>query len=171
MGSMRGGLSPKPDARQRQLANLRPNAHSTHGVYDLRRTQPLAEQHTIALRESFPQADDRLIAAQAQRSAAIDLAWAWICEHGLVRTKAGDPFGVVQLWRRLLNDSDAAHRALEQQQRAVTEDPGERLRAIGARIAREREAKARPELTPAAELDGDAEQLEADAEDGGEGDA
>jgi hypothetical protein len=135
MSSMRGGLSPDVEKRKRQLANLKPNAHSTHGVYDLRRTAPLAEQHTIALREAFPLADDRLIAAQAQRAAAVDLAWAWICEHGLVRTKAGDPFGVVKLWRMLLNDSDAAHRALDQQHREASSNGGQSLADIEAELA------------------------------------
>jgi hypothetical protein len=163
MSGMSGGLSKDAAKRERQLANLNSRAHTSHGVYSIERTQPLTEEHTIALRETFPLADDRLIAAQAQRAAAIDLAWAWLCEHGLVRTKAGDPFPIAQLWRRLLNDADQAHRALEQQQREATSDPSERLRAIEARIASEREAKAQPELTQASEVDGSAEEGDSDA--------
>jgi hypothetical protein len=117
MSGLAGGLSGDSAKRERQLANLNPRAHTSHGIYSIERTAPLAQEHTIELRKTFPFADDRLIAAQAQRAAAIDLAWSWLCEHGLVRTKAGDPFPIAQLWRRLLNDADQAHRALEQQQR------------------------------------------------------
>jgi hypothetical protein len=134
MSSMRGGLSRDVEKRERQLANLNSRAHTSHGVYSIERTGPLCEQHTIALRETFPNADDRLIAAQAQRAAAIDLAWAWICEHGLVRTKAGDPFPIAQLWRRLLNDADQAHRALEQQQREASSNSGQTLTEYEAQL-------------------------------------
>lgn len=120
---MSPGLSSDPEKRARQLANLKSNAHGSHGLYDKSRLAPLAEEHTVALRQVFPDADDRLIAAQAQRAAAIDLAWAWIAENGIVRTKAGDPFPVVALWRRLLADSDAAHKALREQQQGASLDP------------------------------------------------
>jgi len=139
MSGMRGGLSKDVEKRKRQLQNLNSRAHESHGVYSIERTRPLAERHTIELRRTFPAADDRLIAAQAQRAAAIDLAWAWLCEHGLVRTAKGDPFPIAQLWRRLLNDSDQAHRALEQQQREAATDHGQTLADIEAEILARRE--------------------------------
>jgi hypothetical protein len=152
MGSMRGGLSKDPAKRERQIGNLIPNAHSTHGVYDVRRTAPLAEAHTIELRKTFPLADDRLIGSQAQRAAMIDLAFAWLTEHGLVRTAKGDPFPIAHLWRSLLNDSDQAHRALEQQQR-------EREGVNPSKALELAEAKYLPQ--------GDAEDADADVENKG----
>ena len=95
-----GGLSTDPAKRDRQLSNLKPNAHGSHGCYDIARLAPVRERHEQELLRDYPHLDGRRRAILADRLARFELATAWVQEHGIVRSRRGDAFPIVDRLER-----------------------------------------------------------------------
>lgn len=135
-------LSADPKSREKQLANLKPQAKVAHGAYSAELLMPERERILDELLTSFPNVRrDRLEIAAAQR-ARITLLAAYVDAVGVIRHRGrGETFPAVALLQR----EESAYRAelskIEDLARgAASADPHAILRAIVAGGADEDES-------------------------------
>ena len=73
-----------PEARARQLANLRADGAMKHGAHTDAKTQPLRERYLAELRSEFPDAAERRLIIQAHRLAQLELLGDFADERGVI---------------------------------------------------------------------------------------
>ena len=81
-------LSSDPDARSRQLANLRSDGAVRHGAGSEALIRPLAETYLDELLEEFPAASERVLRLQARRLAKLDRLSSYLEVKGKIATSA-----------------------------------------------------------------------------------
>lgn len=95
--------STNPKKRRAQLANLRPDAATKHGVYSEAKLAPLRERFVAELGEQFDGvATVDEIELAAERRAKLEVLNGWLGRRGLLADRrSGRPRAVVQLVDRL----------------------------------------------------------------------
>jgi hypothetical protein len=122
-GLLRGQPERPGGGRERALANLRPDARSTHGAHAGARLAELRERHDVELARDYPAMDDRRRKLAADRLARIEVASAWLDAHGLTRSSAargssaGDLYPIVSHLERWSSRAEDLLAAAEQEQR------------------------------------------------------
>jgi hypothetical protein len=115
-------LSPNPEARKTQLANLKANAHHIHGAHSETALAPLRAGYASELAEAFPSASKAEISRPAHRQALHVLA-AWMDKHGVLANKQrGVPFPAVQLHERIAAAFEKQYALLREREQATGED-------------------------------------------------
>ena len=95
-------LSNDPSARQKQLANLKTTAATTHGAQSEQAIRPLRERFVVELSAAFPSATKAEVAIQAQRLAQLELLGAFLDEFGVIRhRRRGDVFPAAAMAERI----------------------------------------------------------------------
>ena len=117
-------LSGDPEARKRQLANLRSSSAVTHGAHSDALTRPLAEQYLAELLEEFPTASERVLQLQARRLAKLDRLASYLERKGEIRhQRRGEVFAASALEERVATGYLATHDRLEQERERVNGKP------------------------------------------------
>lgn len=111
----RANLRPAPPAPAGHERTLK------HGVYS-DRLEPLREQNETALASDYPAMDYRRRALLADRLARIELASAWVREHGVVKrttskVQRGDVFPIVDRLERWASRAEDLLSAAEAEKR------------------------------------------------------
>jgi hypothetical protein len=133
------GASPNPEARKRQLANLKSTNLIRHGSYSETELAPLRESNLEALRARFPTAPDAGLWTHANRGARMAKIAAFLDDAGPLKLN-GD------LWPSAieLTKLEAAHERREQALEATygkaAEHPGAALALVVAEIEAARDA-------------------------------
>ena len=129
------GISPDPAVRAKQIAALVPGARLTHGRRAVRSWKRPAERHDRELAHDYPGLDHRRRALLADRLARIELASAFVAEHGIgpgTKVRRGEVWNVVdklEQWSRAIG-AHAGGRGGGAGGGAGRRDPGvDRLRA------------------------------------------
>jgi hypothetical protein len=81
------GLSSDQQARQKQLANLRPGARTVHGAQSQTLLEPLRERHRAELLADYPAIGSRRLALLSDLFARIELASSYLDRAGLVKDR------------------------------------------------------------------------------------
>jgi hypothetical protein len=91
-------LSSDPDARAKQLANLKTSAAVTHGAQSGALIQARRDELLAELVAEFPSESRRVLLVQAHRLAVAERAMAYADAHGILRhARTGEVFAVVAL--------------------------------------------------------------------------
>jgi hypothetical protein len=131
-------LSPDPNARKAQLANLKANAHHIHGAHSETALAPLRAGYAAELAEAFPSASKAEISLLAHRQAQLHVLAAWMDKHGVLANKQrGVPFPAVQLHERIAAAFEKQYALLAEREHARAEDPFALYRALEAKYAQE----------------------------------
>ena len=113
-------LSSDPQARERQLGNLKRTAATTHGAKSETQIRPLRERYVAELRAEFPNASERRLIIQAHRLAQLELLGAFTDDRGVIRHKRrGDVFPAAALAEKVASAYLAEHERLEAAERAA----------------------------------------------------
>jgi hypothetical protein len=136
---MSGGLSKDAAKRATQLANLKPNAHTSHGCYSIERLAPLTEKHEADLMADYPALDRRRRSILADRLARTELARDWMHEHGLVRNARGEVFPIVDRLEKWGSRCEDMLAQAEAERREAGRSDGRTLEHVQAEIAARRE--------------------------------
>lgn len=111
-------LSADAVKRERQLANLKPGAHVTHGAHHEAEIQASAMTYLAELVGEFPGASERVLRLQARRLAKLDRLATFLTGRGEIRNRrTGDVFAASTLEERITAAYLAEHARLEQLQR------------------------------------------------------
>jgi hypothetical protein len=131
-------LSPDPDKRVVQLANLRSTANTKHRAYSREMLAPLRAKYQVELAEAFPSASEAEIGLLAHRQAQLHCLAEWQCEHGLLANRQrGIPYPAVALHDKIASAFERQHQVLREREQAKGEDPHAAWRAIEAKYAEE----------------------------------
>jgi hypothetical protein len=91
-------LSSDPEKRAAQLANLRPNAATRHGVNVEARLAPLRERYLAEQRRLFPSAGEDEVTIQASRLAQMEVLQDFLDRRGPIRhQRQGQTFAAADL--------------------------------------------------------------------------
>lgn len=124
-------LSQDPEARQRQLANLKPHAAMTHGARSGAVIREAAAEHLANLKRQLPSASDEELWVQASRMAQIQRLSAFIEERGLIRDqRKGTVYNAASMLAQLSSTFERQHAVLLERERATGPGAGEQLEAI-----------------------------------------
>jgi hypothetical protein len=135
-------LSQDPEARARQLANLRSTSAVQHGANSEQLIRPLREKYLAELAAAFPNASAAELAIQAHRLAQIELLGAFLDERGVIRHKRrGDVFPAVSMAEKLAAAYERQHAAMREREQASGGDPQAAIDAIMREIADASEAR------------------------------
>jgi hypothetical protein len=136
-------LSSDPDARARQVANLRPGDQKAsnreqHGAYSEKKLAPLRERYRTDLRGQFPSAGEDELIIQAGRLAQMDVLQQFLDAHGPIRHhRRGETFPAAQLLASVTSAYERRRDLLAERERAKAEDPFALYHALEAKYAHE----------------------------------
>jgi hypothetical protein len=117
-------LSNDSEARQRQLANLRQNAATTHGASSEIVIRDARERYLIELAEAFPSATHPELVIQAGRLAKLEALAAYIDARGVIRhQRRGDVFPAAALEEKIAAAYERQAAVLLDRQRAAVNHP------------------------------------------------
>jgi hypothetical protein len=139
-------LSKDPDARSRQLANLRAGSGAsvgnqqtvTHGAYSGRLIRQATGEHLASLAEQLPNASGEELRVQASRMAQIERLTAYIESRGLIRNqRQGTVYVAAELLAKLSTLFERQHGVLLERERTRPAHPTETLADVLAELTAE----------------------------------
>lgn len=117
-------LSPDPEARKAQLANLRADAATVHGARSEAKLKPSRERYLTELRDQFPAAGEDELIMQASRLAQMDLLQQFLDWRGVIRDRRrGETFPAAQLLASITAAYERRRDILAERERTKGEQP------------------------------------------------
>jgi hypothetical protein len=128
-------LSSDPQARERQIANLK-RGQLAHGANSEALIRPLAEEYLAELAGEFPNASERVLRLQARRLAKLDRLGSYLEGKGEIRHhRRGEVFPASALEESITSAFLSTQAKLEAQHAANGGRPGNTLAQIEAELA------------------------------------